>query len=242
MNKKMIKRISTGASNLDELLFGRIESNAITEFYGSAGVGKSQICYTLAVMAAQNKKNGVVIYIDTEGKFRPERLVTIARSRDLDMHTTNWLSNILYVNAMTSYQQEVFLKYTLNSLLENKQRTISLLVVDSIINNYRAEFLGSGNLAERQQRLYRLMNLLFHIAQNYGVAVVITNQVNSSHPNNDSRKSNSTGGNVVAYMSNYRVYLRRHPTNRIVATIVKSPYHLEDKTNLILSEKGIEDA
>lgn len=86
------------------------------------------------------------------------------------------------------------------------------------------------------------MNLLSHIAQNYGVAVVITNQVNSSHPNNDSRKSNSTGGNVVAYMSNCRVYLRRHPTNRIVVTIVKSPYHLEDKTNLILSEKGIEDA
>ena len=141
---------------LDELLFGGIESNAITEFYGSAGVGKSQICYTLAVMAAQNKKNGednAVIYINTEGKFRPERLVTIARSRGLDMHTTNWLSNILCVNATTSYQQEVFLKYTLNSLLENKQRTISLLVVDSIINNYRAEFLGSGNLAERQQRL-----------------------------------------------------------------------------------------
>lgn len=143
-------------NQLDELLFGGIESNAITEFYGSAGVGKSQICYTLAVMAAQNKKNGednALIYINTEGKFRPERLVTIARSRGLDMHTTNWLSNILCVNATTSYQQEVFLKYTLNSLLENKQRTISLLVVDSIINNYRAEFLGSGNLAERQQRL-----------------------------------------------------------------------------------------
>lgn len=81
----LLMRIPTGSKNLDDLLLGGIETHAITEFYGSAGAGKSQICYTLAVMAAQNKengKNGRVIYVDTEGKFRPERLVTIARSRE----------------------------------------------------------------------------------------------------------------------------------------------------------------
>lgn len=77
---KQIKRISTGSKKLDDLLLGGIETHAITEFYGFAGAGKSQVCYTLAVIAAQNKKNGkanTVIYIDTEGKFKPERLVTI---------------------------------------------------------------------------------------------------------------------------------------------------------------------
>ena len=236
MASKQIKRISTGSKNLDDLLLGGIETHAITEFYGAAGSGKSQLCHTLTVIAAQSAK---VIYVDTEGKFRPERLVTIACSRGLDIHVTNrnWLSNILYVKAMTSYQQEL-LNNSLNPLLENEERSISLLIVDSIINNYRAEFLGSSNLAERQQRLYRLMNLLFCIAQKYGIAVVITNQVNSSH---SCGKSNSTGGNVVTYASNYRVYLRRYPTDRIVASIVKSPYHLEGKTSLTLSEKGIVD-
>lgn len=245
VQSKKIKRISTGSSNLDELLFGGIETHAVTEFYGSAGVGKSQIYYTLAVMATQNKENGKagkVIYVDTESKFRPERLVTIARSRGLNIYTMNWLSNILYVNAMTSYQQEEVLQSnSFNSLLENEERTTSLLIVDSIINNYRAEFLGPSNIAERQQRLYRLMNLLSRMAQNYGIAVVITNQVNSSHPNNISHKSNSTGGNVVTYASNYRIYLRRYHTGRIAATIVKSPYHLECNTNLTISEKGIVD-
>src|SRR5919106_2603570 len=240
--RKQIKRISTGSKNLDDLLLGGIETHAITEFYGSPGAGKSQLCHTLAVMAAQKKKNGKVIYIDTEGKFRPERLVTIACSRGLVMDTTNWLSNILHVNAMTSYQQEqVFLNNSLNSLLENEQRATSLLIVDSIINNYRAEFVGPSNLADRQQRLYRLLNLLSHIAQNYGIAVVITNQVNSSHPSKTSSKSNSTGGNVVEYVSNYRVYLRRYINDRIVATIVKSPYHLECKATLTLTGKGIVD-
>lgn len=73
------------------------------------------------------------------------------------------------------------------------------------------------------------------------LAVVITNQVNSSHPFNTSRKSHSTGGNVVAYASNYRICLRRYHTDRIAATIIKSPYHLECKTNLTLCEGGIAD-
>ena len=85
------------------------------------------------------------------------------------------------------------------------------------------------------------MNLLSYIAQNYGIAVIITNQVNSSYPNNVSRKSNSTGGSVVAYMSNYRISLRRYANDRIVASVVKSPYHCEEKTNLTVSEKGIVD-
>ena len=118
----------------------------------TAGSGKTQMCHTFAVIAAQK---GNVIYIDTEGKFRPERLVSIARSRGLDIHVSNWnwLSNILYVNAITSYQQEeVLLSDSFNSLLKNEKKPL-LLIVDSIINNYRAEFLGPSNLAERQRHI-----------------------------------------------------------------------------------------
>jgi hypothetical protein len=71
--------------------------------------------------------------------------------------------------------------------------------------------------------------------------VVITNQINSSHPFDFFHKSNSTGGKVVVYMADYRVCLRRYHTDRIAASIVKSPYHLEYKINLTLCEKGIMD-
>jgi DNA repair protein RadA len=73
---KQIKRISTGSKNLDDLLLGGIETHAITEFFGPGGTGKSQICYTLSVMAAQSTENrrscAAAIYMDTEAKFRPE--------------------------------------------------------------------------------------------------------------------------------------------------------------------------
>jgi hypothetical protein len=53
---------------------------------------------------------------------------------------------------MTAYQQEEILKNSVKQLLEDKRRNLSLLIVDSIINNFRAEFLGPLNLSERQQR------------------------------------------------------------------------------------------
>ena len=70
--RKKVLRLSTGSNSLDQLLFGGIETHAVTEFYGLSGVGKTQVCYTLLVIAAGNEKDGKVLYIDTEHKFRPK--------------------------------------------------------------------------------------------------------------------------------------------------------------------------
>ena len=86
--RKSMLRCSTGSKALDELLLGGIETQTVTEFYGEFGSGKSQICHTLCATARQPIESGGmdsgVIYIDTEGTFRPERLEQIARARGLD--------------------------------------------------------------------------------------------------------------------------------------------------------------
>ena len=86
--RQLMLRCSTGSKALDDLLFGGIETQAVTEFYGEFGSGKSQICHTLCAIATQHTGSGGldggIIYIDTEGTFRPERLEQIARARGLD--------------------------------------------------------------------------------------------------------------------------------------------------------------
>jgi hypothetical protein len=86
--RKSMLRCSTGSLALDELLMGGIETQAVTEFYGEFGSGKSEICHTLCAMARQPIESGGldsgVIYIDTEETFRPERLEQIASARGLD--------------------------------------------------------------------------------------------------------------------------------------------------------------
>ena len=81
--RKAIERISTGSRNLDDLLAGGIETQAVTEFYGEFGSGKTQICHTLCVITQlpleQGGLQGTVVYVDTENTFRPERIAEIAR-------------------------------------------------------------------------------------------------------------------------------------------------------------------
>lgn len=142
-SRSKILRISTGANTLDELLLGGIETHAITEFFGAIGTGKTQICHTLAVMATRVGIESNVIFVDTQGTFRPERIASIADARGFSSSRT--LSNVLYSSAMTSDQQELIIDFACP--LIDKYKSIRLLIVDSVIGNYRAEFLGTCMLS-----------------------------------------------------------------------------------------------
>jgi DNA repair protein RAD51 len=79
---KDIIMLSTGSQDLDVLLGGGVETGCITEVFGEFRTGKTQLCHTLCVTAQrpldQGGAEGRVIYVDTEGTFRPQKLVAIA--------------------------------------------------------------------------------------------------------------------------------------------------------------------
>ena len=234
-----IERISTGSKNLDNLLDGGIESGAVTELYGEFGSGKTQICCTLAVIAQLPKEqggvNGGVIYLDTENTFRPERIAEIARARGLD--TEKLLEGITVAKAYNSSHQELILK-ELGKFIEKEK--VKLIVVDSVVSHYRADYLGRGTLAERQQRLNSFMHQLLRLAEIYNVAVVVTNQVQAAPDFFFGDPTRATGGHVVAHLTTYRIYLRKSSKMRI-ARMVDSPYHAEKEALFIINEKGVDD-
>lgn len=235
-----IERISTGTTSLDDLFGGGIETQAITEIYGEYGTGKTQICHTLCVMVQMPKNKGGLeagaIYIDTEGTFRPERIYTIAETRDLDPNEA--LENVVVAKAYNSAHQELIME-DVGSIID--KTGAKLLIVDSAVAHYRAEFLGRGTLASRQQRLNKFMHLLLRIAETYNVAAIATNQIQASPDTYFGDPFRPTGGHVVAHTSTYRVYLKRSGKNRI-ARMVDSPYHAEREVIFHLTEKGVEDA
>jgi len=237
--RKNEERISTGSKNLDDLFGGGIETRAITEIYGEYGTGKTQLCHTLCVIVSLDKPQGGLkagaLYIDTENTFRPERIVSIARARDLDADTI--LDNILVAKAYNSAHQELIIEQTGPVIDTNG---IKLIIVDSAVAHYRAEFLGRASLSERQQKLNKLMHILLRIAETYGVAVVATNQIQSSPDAIFGDALRPIGGHVVAHTSTYRVYLKRSGKNRI-ARMVDSPYHPEREVLFTLAESGVED-
>ena len=237
--RKAIERISTGSLNIDDLLAGGIETRALTEFYGEFGSGKTQICHTMCAMVQQQREEGglvgKVVYIDTENTFRPERIVSIAEARGYDPQTT--LDGIIVAKAYNSSHQELIVSELGEQVRKNKVR---LVIVDSAVAHYRAEFIGRGTLSERQQKLNKFMHALVRAAEIYNLAVVATNQVQASPDSFFSDPTRATGGHVVAHTSTYRVYIRKSGKNRI-ARIVDSPYHAEREAVFVLDEKGVDD-
>jgi len=237
--RKSLMRCSTGSRALDELLLGGIETQAVTEFYGEFGSGKSQICHTLAAIAPQPKEsgglNGGVIYIDTEGTFRPERLNQIARARELE--PSHVLKNVAVCKVYNSSHLELIIK-DLGKYVNDFNA--KLVIIDSIISLHRAEFAGRGTLADRQQRLNGLLHKVIRLAEIFNIAVVITNQVQSSPDTFFGDPTKAAGGNVIGHASTYRIYLRKSGENR-TAKMIDSPYHPYSDARFTLNEKGTDD-
>lgn len=236
--RKSEYRITTGSKNLDDLLGGGIETRAITELYGEFGTGKSQICHTLCltVQETEDKHNiSRALYVDTENTFRPERIASIASARKIDPNRA--LENVIVAKAYNSSHQEVIIQESANII---NLHNIKIMIVDSIVSHYRAEFLGRSFLSERQQRINRLLHILLRIAETCKIAVVITNQIQTSPDAIFGDPNKATGGNVMAHTSTYRIYLKKAGKNRI-ARMVDSPYHSEREVLFTINEQGVGD-
>jgi DNA repair protein RadA len=237
--RKSMLRCSTGSKSLDELLIGGIETQAVTEFYGEFGCGKSQVCFTLCAMAkrpiSEGGLDGGVIYIDTEGTFRPERLDQIARARGFDPMSV--LKNVALCKVYNSSHLELIIK-DLGKYVN--AFNAKLVIIDSIISLHRAEYPGRGTLADRQQRLNAILHKLIRLAEIFNIAIVISNQVQSSPDMFFGDPTKATGGNILAHTSTYRIYLRKSGENRI-AKMIDSPYHPYSDTRFTVNEKGVDD-
>jgi DNA repair protein RadA len=115
-----------------------------------------------------------------------------------------------------------------------------LVIVDSIISLHRAEFAGRGTLADRQQRLNSMLHKVIRLAEIYNIAIVITNQVQSSPDTFFGDPTKAAGGNVLGHASTYRIYLRKSGENRI-AKMIDSPYHPYSDARFTVNERGTDD-
>ncbi len=237
--RQSIGKITTGTNCLDTLFDGGIETQALTEVYGEFGCGKTQFAHTMSVMVQKTKEEGGleggVLYIDTENTFRPERIVTIAKANGMDPDKI--LDNIIVARAYNSAHQTLILEESGAIIEENN---IKLLVVDSAVGLFRAEYLGRGTLSARQQKLNHFVHLLVRIAETYDCAAIATNQVMASPDVFFGDPTRPVGGNVVAHTSTYRIYFKKSGKKRI-ARMVDSPHHPEEEVIFALGEAGVID-
>eukprot|EP00930_Biecheleria_cincta_P014598 TRINITY_DN12498_c0_g1_i1.p1 TRINITY_DN12498_c0_g1~~TRINITY_DN12498_c0_g1_i1.p1 ORF type:complete len:380 (-),score=91.85 TRINITY_DN12498_c0_g1_i1:152-1210(-) len=220
-------RLSSGASKLDQMLGGGVESCTITELAGEFRCGKTQLCHSLAVMAQlppnMGGANGKVVYIDTENSFRPERIQQIAEGRGVSAEAA--MENIIVARCHNSEELGQLLIEAASLMISDDDR-FALIIVDSIMGRFRVDYAGRGELSERQQKLGVALNKLKKMSEEFNVAVVLTNQV-MADPGGGCAFMPSLpkpiGGHILAHASTTRVMLRKGRGEQRIAKVFDSP-------------------
>mgnify|MGYP001122408362 CR=1 FL=1 len=237
--RKDVGRITTGSKGFDELIGGGIETQSLTEVFGEFGSGKSQISHELAVTVQlpveQGGLDGECVFIDTENTFRPERIEQISNAFDLDPDET--LQKIHIARAFNSSHQ-ILMADKINELIQNGTN-IKLVIVDSLMAHFRAEYVGRESLAVRQQKLNQHLHVLQTIANTYNVAVFITNQVQARPDAFFGSPTKAIGGHVLGHASTYRVWLKKGLAGKRIARLVDSPHLPEGECVFKITSDGI---
>jgi DNA repair protein RadA len=244
--RKEVKKLSFRVPDLDTLMGGGIETQAITEMYGEFGSGKSQIVHQMAVNVQLPEKegglNGSVIYIDTENTFRPERIEQMVNGLGIDgLDPQEILNNIHIARAHTSDHQMLLVEHSreLVAELKESEKPFKLFIIDSLTAHFRAEYAGRGTLATRQQKLNRHMHDLFKLIDEHNAIALVTNQVMSNPAVFFGDPTKPIGGNIVGHTATFRIYLRKSKGGKRIARLVDSPNLPEGEAPFIVEEAGL---
>ena len=236
--RENVQRLSTGSKAFDTLLGGGFETGAITECFGQYGSGKTQLAHQLAVNVQKLVPGSYAVFIDTENTFRPERIIDFAKGAGLDPGDV--LQHIKVARAYNSDHQ-MLLAEKVEDLIKKQGLNVKLVVVDSLTAHFRAEFIGRGTLADRQQKLNKHMHVLSKVADTNALCVYVTNQVMTKPDTFFGDPTEAIGGNIVAHNSTFRIYLRKGKKGSRVAKLVDAPNLKDGECAFMVTTDGVID-
>ncbi len=265
--RKDIGKVKTLVPEVDQLLGGGIETQSITEAYGEFGSGKSQVTHQLSINVQLPPELGGLgksaIFIDTEDTFRPERIDQMVRGLDdeileevidrwsiegdvgdeetMEELTEEFLSNIHRATAYNSDHQILLTEKSkeLANDLEDTDFPLGLVIVDSLTAHFRAEYVGRGNLANRQQKLNKHLHDILRVANLNNAAALVTNQVQSNPDAMFGDPTRPIGGNILGHTSTFRVYIRKSKKDKRIIKLVDAPNLPDGEAVLRIKEAGL---
>ena len=249
--RQEIGKLSWQIDEVDDLLGGGIETQSITEVYGEFGSGKSQVTHQMAVNVQLSRENGGLeggcIFIDSEDTFRPERIDDMVRGLDdeilademekreiegtpsdeeaMEELVAAFLDQIHVAKAFNSNHQ-ILLAEKAKELAgehEESEWPIRIVCVDSLTAHFRAEYVGRGELADRQQKLNKHLHDLMRLGDLFNTAILVTNQVASNPDSYFGDPTQAIGGNILGHASTFRMYLRKSKGNKRIVRLVDAP-------------------
>ena len=250
--REPIEKLTTGLKDLDELIGGGIETQSITQFYGNEKSGRSTLAHQLAIRVQLPTEagglGGRAAYIDTRGKFDPQRIRSMVTALDeadqealADRYVVETgsgdlsktvLEHILHSSPADSHAQMLTAEDLQETAAEyeDSESPIRLVVVDSLTYHYRAEYQGRAELAERQQKLNKHLHDLMRIGDQYNAAVVVTNAISSG--------SEPYGGGIISHTATFQLQLKKTSGEKRRVALVDAPNLAHGEVGAYIEEKG----
>jgi len=211
-----------------------------------------QLAVNVQLPAEHGGLEGSAIFVDSEDTFRPERIEQMVEGlEDEVLADTMVLHGVVEEEDDADPTDETLLAALVDSVLEkihvakafnsnhqillaekaqeiasesqDEEFPVRLLAVDSLTAHFRAEYVGRGELAERQQKLNKHLHDLMRVGDLNNTAVVVTNQVASNPDSFFGDPTQPIGGNILGHTSTFRIYLRKSKGNKRIVKLVDAP-------------------
>jgi len=157
--------ISTGLQKLDEFLSGGIPDGVIVDIFGENGTGKTQLLLQLSINSIKN--GGHVLYLDTTGGFRPERILEIQKQTKKQI---NFLEQIT-VSRITNTSEQI------KSIKNFESSNFSLIVIDNVTDLFSYEYKGDESTFEKNSLFMKYMYELSKFAITKKIPIIVTNMI-----------------------------------------------------------------
>ncbi|MCA9827261.1 MAG: AAA family ATPase [Nitrosopumilus sp.] len=157
--------IPTGLQKLDEFLGGGIPPGVIVDIFGGNGTGKTQLLLQLSINSIKNEGN--VLYLDTTGGFRPERILEIQKQSDFKFDILEKIT----VSRITNTSEQI------KSIKAIQKNDFSLIVVDNVTDLFSYEYKTDESILEKNILFARYMHELSDFVITNRIHVVVSNMI-----------------------------------------------------------------
>ena len=214
--------ISTGLKKIDDFLSGGIPNGVIVDIFGGNGTGKTQLLLQLSINSIKN--GGKVLFLDTTGGFRPERILEIQKKSNSNL---NLLNNII-VSRITNTSEQI------NSIKNFKENNFSLIIIDNITDLFSYEYKNNQSIFKKNSLFMKYMRELSLYAVTHKVPIVISNMIRNS--NEQEVENMST---AIDLFTHVKIHLFKNSS--IYNGEISSPFNKENFSYTITSS-GLSDA
>lgn len=188
--------ISTGLEKLDELLGGGIKNGIITDIFGASSTGKTQLALQIAVNCLS--WGGTILYQDTTGSFRPERLLDMLKPKGLD---ASLLDKITVGRIMSTQEQ-------FSTISKITQPEYSLVIIDNITDLFSFEYSKEEQILEKNKQFTKYMKQLASVAFEKKIPIVAVNMIRKI---NDNEQENMDS--VMSLFTHIKIRLSKNSAN-----------------------------